>query len=92
MESFDSPGLSAPHAQHLTSPSLLLTRQVSQDHEPVGGARCASGLNCSEGRGGGGERKGGEVGGVEAGGAEGRSGSGRRGGEERRKVSGVKGR
>ena len=50
---FGSPGLAAPQAQHLSSPSLLLTRQVSHDQEPVGGARCASGLNCREEREGG---------------------------------------
>ena len=59
MESFGSPGLAVPHAQHLVSPSLLLTRQVSQDHDPVGGARCSSGLNCGGGVEGG-ERRGGE--------------------------------
>lgn len=59
VESFAPPGLSAPHAQHLESSSLLITRQVSQVHEWVGGARCVRGLNC---RGGGGERReGGEV-------------------------------
>ena len=59
VESFAPPGLSAPHAQHLASSSLLLTRQVSQVHEWVGGARCVRGLNC---RGGGGERRGAEGG------------------------------
>ena len=82
-ESFAPPGLSAPHAQHLTSSSLLLTRQVSQLHELVGGARCVRGLNCRggevEGRkeGEGGEVEGGKGGGGRSGGKDWRRGGGR---------------